>query len=469
MTGSAPHPGVPRTGAWRIPLTILGTVLIVAAEFALLMAVYRSPNSVQHQQLLAQTLTGRAAATQPGPTAATLADELPAGLRALTRAGLSSGRARAVTDAAAQLADAPNDAARLTAIQTALASLNKHLVSARQWADRRAELIYAGLLVIVSIGWMVWFRRLVSRHRHLQSLATEQQAKAESEQRLASLVRNSADLIAVCDVDATVSFVTPAVKNVLGLGEEDVLGHTITKLVHPEDRGKFVQLMAGRHLDDEKIALRMRHADGRFLHMDGTMTNLVGETQVDGIVITVRDVTARHELEARLTHQAFHDSLTTLANRSLFIDRLDHSLRRRRHNQQPLVVLFCDLDDFKDVNDGLGHGAGDSMLIAIGERLESAARASDTVARLGGDEFAVLMEDTHSRERSRGRRDHARLAGPTGRRGRPFPDAVSQFRPGGGHQQWRHRPRPAAQRRRGHVHRQEPRQRRGRGLRRGRP
>ena len=99
------------------------------------------------------------------------------------------------------------------------------------------------------------------------------------------------------------------------------------------------------------------------------------------------------DLESGLRHQAFHDPLTGLANRALFYDRVDHALTRVRANHGMLVVLFLDLDGFKDINDTLGHAAGDAVLIETARRLLEGRRSTDTVARLGGDEFALLLED----------------------------------------------------------------------------
>jgi diguanylate cyclase (GGDEF)-like protein len=115
---------------------------------------------------------------------------------------------------------------------------------------------------------------------------------------------------------------------------------------------------------------------------------------VHGIVLTTRDVSERREFEEQLSHQAFHDSLTGLANRVLFRDRVTHALERQERDQRPVSVLFMDLDDFKTINDSLGHAAGDVLLGEVGERIREILRAPDTAARLGGDEFAVLLEDS---------------------------------------------------------------------------
>ena len=109
-------------------------------------------------------------------------------------------------------------------------------------------------------------------------------------------------------------------------------------------------------------------------------------------MLNTRDVSERKRLEEQLTHQAFHDPLTGLANRALFRDRVSHALALAQRQSNPITVLFLDLDDFKRVNDSLGHAEGDRLLIAAAERFLSCARAADTVARLGGDEFAILLE-----------------------------------------------------------------------------
>jgi diguanylate cyclase (GGDEF)-like protein len=110
-------------------------------------------------------------------------------------------------------------------------------------------------------------------------------------------------------------------------------------------------------------------------------------------VLNTRDISERRQLEDQLSHQAFHDNLTSLANRALFKDRVEHALRRSWRQTPSVTVLFLDLDGFKEVNDSLGHAAGDRLLIQVAERLHSCVRPSDTVARFGGDEFAVLIED----------------------------------------------------------------------------
>jgi diguanylate cyclase (GGDEF)-like protein len=131
------------------------------------------------------------------------------------------------------------------------------------------------------------------------------------------------------------------------------------------------------------------------MSVEAVGTNLIHEPVVKGIVLNARDVSERKALEAQLTHQAFHDPLTGLANRALFFDRVTHALERRQRSNERLAVLFLDLDNFKTVNDSLGHVPGDRLLVAAAVRLAACVRTADTVARLGGDEFAILIEDAH--------------------------------------------------------------------------
>ena len=138
---------------------------------------------------------------------------------------------------------------------------------------------------------------------------------------------------------------------------------------------------------------------GRYVDAEGTdrdfelsLANRLDDRDVAGIVVTMRDVTARRELTKELERRAFRDDLTKLANRSLFMDRLEQAAFRSRRTGTGFAVMFIDLDDFKRVNDGLGHAAGDALLRTVAERLRECMRAGDTIARLGGDEFAVLTE-----------------------------------------------------------------------------
>ena len=220
-----------------------------------------------------------------------------------------------------------------------------------------------------------------------------------NEQRFRSLVQNASDVTTIMAADGTCLYQSPAVSSVLGYRPEELSGLNGLDLVHPDDVAYLAQLIdeIGAVAGSERHAeYRLRRADGTWCHVEAVARNLLGDPAILGIVVNYRDVTQRRALEQQLKHQAFHDPLTGLANRALFTDRLQNALDRRSRRtgpSTPLAVLFLDLDDFKAVNDGLGHAAGDDLLGAIGERLVDCLRAGDTAARVGGDEFAVLLDE----------------------------------------------------------------------------
>lgn len=375
----------------RAVVPVLGTLVVVVIEFVLLSAVYQRGAPVRDQRVLLAQLSGELRSAAP---ASTLSNDVRAALAGLRSAGLSRARSDQLLGQASSLGAAPHDTARAAALRETVATMQHALSAEQARIDLEAELSYLALLVVASFGWMVWFRRLVARHRLLQQRITEQDARSDGERRLAALVHNASDVVAVLDADSSVTFTTPSSREVLGVGAERLTGTDWSELVHPDDRALFAQILESTAPgQDQHLSLRMLHADSRVLHVEGSLTNLLADPSVAGLVLTVRDVSVRVDLESQLAHQAFHDALTGLANRRLFGDRLAHALEKRRNAGSSMVVLLCDLDDFKNVNDSLGHGVGDEVLTAIGQRIDQAIRAGDTAARLGGDEFAVLMED----------------------------------------------------------------------------
>ena len=214
-----------------------------------------------------------------------------------------------------------------------------------------------------------------------------------SEAKFRSLVQNASDVILIVQADGRLSAETPSVSTVLGYVRETIEAKTMSDLLHPDDATPALALvesmMSGRRMGGTRDEWRVRHADGRWLVMEVTGSDLSADVHIAGVVLTLRDVTERRHLESELRHRAFHDGLTNLANRDLFNDRVEHALGRREREATSVAVLLLDLDDFKLVNDTFGHGAGDELLIQVGSRLAGLLRHGDTAARLGGDEFAI--------------------------------------------------------------------------------
>jgi diguanylate cyclase (GGDEF)-like protein/PAS domain S-box-containing protein len=212
-----------------------------------------------------------------------------------------------------------------------------------------------------------------------------------ADSRLRALIDNSLDLITVVDAVGLVRYQSPAIARMLGYEAHAPAGTPVGDLLHPDDAAAMAERLR-RVLSQDGVAksveCRWRHADGSMRWLETVFNNLLGDKKVAGIVLNSRDVTERRSLSDQLRRRAFHDPLTGLANRARLEERLDRALER---SNSTLSVLFIDLDDFKTVNDSLGHSAGDEFLREVARRLLECVRTGDTVARMGGDEFAVLL------------------------------------------------------------------------------
>lgn len=217
----------------------------------------------------------------------------------------------------------------------------------------------------------------------------------QSESRFRAVVENSSDSVTVVDREGAVIYQSPSIERVLGHSVESVQESGLEAFVHAQDIGQLKAAVTDAPAAGAVGALEFRvaHADGGWREMEAVVTNLLDEPAVKGVVISARDATERRAREAELRHTAFRDPLTGLANRVLFQDRLKLALSRVRRSRRPAAVMFIDLDDFKAINDSMGHAQGDMVLTAVAGRLQSRLRGSDTLARLGGDEFAVLSEE----------------------------------------------------------------------------
>ena len=257
------------------------------------------------------------------------------------------------------------------------------------------------LLVLLYVAFAGSSKLLAIQNRRLREQAVSEQLLStdlrRSDERFRSLVRNSVDVNMILDSEGIVTFESPAVERVLGYRADDRIGRPAFDIVHTDDRSHLRRLfvaVARTPGAEASAELRARHADGSWRSVEAVLKNLLDDPAVRGVVANYRDVTARKELEDELRLRAFHDALTGLANRALFADRLEHALARTRRTPDRIAVLFLDLDDFKTINDSLGHGEGDGVLMSVADRLRQAVRSGDTLARLGGDEFAVLIEDS---------------------------------------------------------------------------
>jgi diguanylate cyclase (GGDEF)-like protein/PAS domain S-box-containing protein len=217
-----------------------------------------------------------------------------------------------------------------------------------------------------------------------------------SEARFSTLVQNSSDLITVLGADNTIIYQSPSIERVLGYTAEEVTGRSFAALLHPDEHDRLLRRLtdgAGAGGRAEVIDCLLAHKDGTLRHFEILHTDLRSDSTVGGIVLNGRDVSERKAFEEQLAHQAFHDPVTHLANRALFNERVRHAVARSLREGMGMAVLFVDLDDFKTVNDSLGHAVGDRVLLEVAQRISGSVRAADTAARFGGDEFAILLED----------------------------------------------------------------------------
>ncbi|MDX2560819.1 aminotransferase class I/II-fold pyridoxal phosphate-dependent enzyme [Streptomyces sp. TX20-6-3] len=222
---------------------------------------------------------------------------------------------------------------------------------------------------------------------------SEEVNRRTSEAYFRTLVHNTSDVILIVDDDDTVRYASPSAESMFG--RSLLPGTPLTDLVAPADTASALRVLADartRAAVDARDDWKLLHGGQADLEVEVRCSNLRDENTVHGLVLTLRDVTEQRKLERELTHRAFHDSLTGLPNRVLLLERVERALLRGRRESTLTCMLFVDLDDFKVVNDTMGHSVGDELLVSVARRLTSVLRLSDTAARLGGDEFAVLIE-----------------------------------------------------------------------------
>jgi diguanylate cyclase (GGDEF)-like protein/PAS domain S-box-containing protein len=237
-------------------------------------------------------------------------------------------------------------------------------------------------------------------------------ALRSSEARFAALVERGSDIICVVDAAGQFTYASPASDRLLGSGSMAV-GRSFYEIVHPDDVDRIERGFAGLAADHGAVGsteLRVHGVDGEWHRLEVVATNRLDDPDIRGIITNVRDVTERTEAVEALSWQAFHDPLTGLPNRTLLLEQVGAALDRSRAAGEHTALLFLDLDRFKNVNDTMGHEAGDRLLVEIAERLRGTVRAGDTVARLGGDEFIVLAESLVNPDEATYLADRVRMA-----------------------------------------------------------
>ena len=250
------------------------------------------------------------------------------------------------------------------------------------------------MTVIIFVMTLLLMVRQVAIFRG-DALLRERRAAGLVEARYASLIRNASDVIVIVELDGRLRFASPAAERTFAITPEELVGRNLLDLWRDGDRDRLAaflaEVAAARGRAVGPVEVQVSTGTKRFT-LESVGSNLLHDPAIAGLALTFRDVSERKALEEQLRQLAFHDPLTLLANRSLFRNRVEHALMLAQRSRQQIAVMFLDLDNFKNVNDSLGHDAGDRLLQAAAQRLVQGTRSADTVARLGGDEFAILLE-----------------------------------------------------------------------------
>ena len=303
---------------------------------------------------------------------------------------LSAGR----RDAARRLDStrvAPGFDALLGSVRGAAATSDR----ASRSSERRARLWATVAILLSALVLAALFALLERARRHRASAAAAAEGRREREEHFAALLSNSSDVVLVVGPDGRVQSVTEPIARMAGWTPEELRGRPLDAILLTGDEDttapSWLALLAGAGA--EGLTLNLRGANGSPVPVEVLVNDRRDHAGVGGVILNIRDISERQALEGRLRHLAFHDALTGLPNRVLLEDRIVHAVAAAPRRGRGLAVAFLDLDDFKIVNDSLGHAAGDRLLRAVAERLRASVREGDTVARLGGDEFAILIED----------------------------------------------------------------------------
>jgi PAS domain S-box-containing protein len=291
----------------------------------------------------------------------------------------------------------------LTTCIVSLTFFGPHLLKNSEWVDLKEWVRGLACVVLLFDVYTVYQQLQLQRVRRELN---------HRNQLFEAITENAADMIAVVDCAGNRLYNSPAYEKVLGYSPEELRLTSSAEQIHPEDRQQVVEAAEKARLTGrgERLEYRMRHKDGTWRTLESVATAIRNEEGlIERLVIVNRDITERKRAEETLAHNALHDNLTNLPNRTLFLERVRHAIElSQRHPSYKFAVLFIDLDEFKVLNDSLGHAAGDALLIQIARRLTASIRTVDVIsrsgseastfaseeslARLGGDEFTLLLE-----------------------------------------------------------------------------
>ncbi|HXH82490.1 MAG TPA: EAL domain-containing protein [Candidatus Tectomicrobia bacterium] len=242
------------------------------------------------------------------------------------------------------------------------------------------------------------FNRMTANLRRVKERAeVEARALRKALQELEGVMETIPDVIAIVDREGKLDLWNRNLEIVTGRTAAELKDQRFAELFG-DRAGVDAAFRDGLRKGKIKLEAALVTPDGQRQEFDWTGAVIEDEQgQPVGLTLSGRNITERKALEAQLAHQAFHDPLTGLANRVLFMDRLTHAFAKLQRRRQQVAVLFVDLDRFKVINDSLGHHVGDQLLVEVSRRIRACVRPEDTVARLGGDEFAVLLESVNDR------------------------------------------------------------------------
>lgn len=283
---------------------------------------------------------------------------------------------------------------------------NESAADIDRWRTELALMVVFGVLVVTLTGGLAFARRRAAQ------LAELGRSLARSERMYATLVNLSGEGILSLDDRHLIEFANPGMHRMLGVDSRAIVGRTVESLARESSR-HALQAMADALLsgDSVRMEVTLQARDGHeVVVLASGVPRVDSRGRVTGAIIMLADISERKADEARIAWLATHDSLTGLPNRSLLTDRLSGTLVSSRRYQRRFCLLFLDLDYFKEVNDRMGHLAGDALLVESSRRMLACLRASDTLARHGGDEFVALLPETGSIEAARSVAEKIRAA-----------------------------------------------------------